>query len=100
MKRLSTQRSSESPDSEWGQNVKAFVELAPAIVATDDVAEELISHVGTRLAAFKNPGASSSESTSPEPRRASCFGASYATISVWGPIAITASLDWYFPQGH
>lgn len=43
------------PDPEWGQNVKAFVELAPAIVATDDVAEELISHVGTRLAAFKKP---------------------------------------------
>ena len=45
----------EVPDPEWGQNVKAFVELAPAIVATEDLAEELMSHVGTRLAAVNTP---------------------------------------------
>jgi long-chain acyl-CoA synthetase len=43
------------PDPEWGEQVKAVVELQPGIVASLELAEELIEHCRARLAHFKCP---------------------------------------------
>ena len=43
------------PDEEWGESVKAVVELAPGHAPSDDLATELVSHCRARLASFKCP---------------------------------------------
>ncbi len=43
------------PDEEWGEQVKAAVELAPGHVASEALAAELIAFARTRLAAYKAP---------------------------------------------
>ena len=43
------------PDPEWGEQVKAVVELQPGVEASDELADELIEHCRARLAHFKCP---------------------------------------------
>jgi long-chain acyl-CoA synthetase len=43
------------PDEEWGEQVKAAVELAPGFSASPALAAELIAFVRARLAAYKAP---------------------------------------------
>ncbi len=43
------------PDAEWGEQVKAVVELQPGVEATDALAAELIEHCRARLAHYKCP---------------------------------------------
>jgi long-chain acyl-CoA synthetase len=43
------------PNEEFGEEVKAAVELAPGFVASDALAEELIAHARTHLAGYKAP---------------------------------------------
>jgi long-chain acyl-CoA synthetase len=43
------------PDDEWGEQVKAAVELAPGHVASPALAAELIAFARARLAAYKAP---------------------------------------------
>jgi long-chain acyl-CoA synthetase len=43
------------PDPEWGESVKAIVELEPGIVGTDELRQQLIDHCRARLARFKSP---------------------------------------------
>jgi long-chain acyl-CoA synthetase len=43
------------PDAEWGEAVKAIVELEPGVEGTDALGRELIGHCRGRLAGFKCP---------------------------------------------
>jgi long-chain acyl-CoA synthetase len=43
------------PNTEWGEEVKAVVELQPGVVGTDELASELISWCRQRQAGFKCP---------------------------------------------
>lgn len=43
------------PNEEWGEEVKAVVELQPACAAPDDLAAELIAFVRERIASYKCP---------------------------------------------
>jgi long-chain acyl-CoA synthetase len=43
------------PDDEWGEQVKAAVELVPGTAASDDLARELVTHARERLAHYKAP---------------------------------------------
>jgi long-chain acyl-CoA synthetase len=43
------------PDDEMGEQVKAVVQLAPGIEPGEHLAEELLAHVRSRLAAYKVP---------------------------------------------
>ncbi len=43
------------PNAEWGEEVKAVVQLAPGCEPSDALATELIEHCRARLAAFKCP---------------------------------------------
>ena len=43
------------PNTEWGEEVKAVVELQPGVVGTDELASELISWCRERQAGFKCP---------------------------------------------
>jgi long-chain acyl-CoA synthetase len=43
------------PDAEWGEQVKAVVELHPGVLPSDELADELIAHCRERLAGFKCP---------------------------------------------
>ncbi|HEY3831412.1 MAG TPA: AMP-binding protein [Acidimicrobiia bacterium] len=43
------------PDEEWGEQVKAIVELQPGIDASDALARELVEHCRAHLAAYKCP---------------------------------------------
>ena len=43
------------PNEEWGEEVKAVVELIPEAEASDDLVETLIAHCRTQLAGFKCP---------------------------------------------
>jgi long-chain acyl-CoA synthetase len=43
------------PDPEWGESVKAVVELVDGVEATPELAEELRSWCGDRLASYKCP---------------------------------------------
>jgi long-chain acyl-CoA synthetase len=43
------------PDDEWGESVKAVVQLAPGHVATPGLEEELVQHCRSRLAKYKLP---------------------------------------------
>jgi long-chain acyl-CoA synthetase len=43
------------PDAEWGEAVKAIVELTPGVAASDELAAELIAHARARLAGYKCP---------------------------------------------
>jgi long-chain acyl-CoA synthetase len=43
------------PDEEWGETVKAIVQLAPAVQPSDELAAELIRHTREHLAGFKCP---------------------------------------------
>jgi long-chain acyl-CoA synthetase len=43
------------PDDDWGEHVKAVVELAPGIAPGDPLADELLAFCKERLAAFKCP---------------------------------------------
>jgi len=43
------------PDDEWGEQVKAAVELAPGHVASPALAAELLAFARSRLAAYKTP---------------------------------------------
>jgi acyl-coenzyme A synthetase/AMP-(fatty) acid ligase len=43
------------PDEEWGEAVKAVVQPAEGVVATEELAADLIDFVRTRLAHFKCP---------------------------------------------
>ncbi len=43
------------PDDEWGESVKAAVELLPGAVPGPELAEALLAHVRERLAGFKVP---------------------------------------------
>lgn len=45
------------PDPEWGEQVRAFVELAPGREPSAELAEELIAHCRERLASHKCPRA-------------------------------------------
>jgi long-chain acyl-CoA synthetase len=44
-----------APDEEWGEVVKAFVELRPGFAPTAELEAELIAHARDRIAAFKCP---------------------------------------------
>jgi long-chain acyl-CoA synthetase len=46
-----------APDDEWGEQVRAIVELAPGVAGSPALADELIAHCRARLAAFKCPRA-------------------------------------------
>ncbi|HEY1690652.1 MAG TPA: acyl-CoA synthetase [Polyangiaceae bacterium] len=43
------------PDDDWGEHVKAVVELAPGVDGGSDVADELLAYCKERLAGFKCP---------------------------------------------
>ena len=43
------------PDSEWGEQIKALVELSGGVSPSDELASELVSFCRDRLAAFKCP---------------------------------------------
>jgi len=43
------------PDDEWGESVKAAVEVHPGVVPSDELAGELIAFARTRLASYKAP---------------------------------------------
>jgi long-chain acyl-CoA synthetase len=43
------------PDAEWGESVKAVVELAPGCAPTHELEDELIEYCRTRLAHYKCP---------------------------------------------
>ena len=43
------------PDEEWGEQVKAAVEVAPGFEASPALAAELLAFARTRLAAYKVP---------------------------------------------
>ena len=43
------------PDAEWGEQVKAVVQLAPGVAGDDDLAADLIEHCRARVAKFKCP---------------------------------------------
>jgi long-chain acyl-CoA synthetase len=43
------------PDDEWGESVKAAVELRPGVSPSDDLARDLIAFARTRLASYKAP---------------------------------------------
>ena len=43
------------PDDEWGEQVKAAVELAPGIEASDALVDDLLAFARTRLAGYKVP---------------------------------------------
>jgi long-chain acyl-CoA synthetase len=43
------------PDPDWGEQVKAIVELRPGLAATAEEAVALIEHCGSRIARFKLP---------------------------------------------
>jgi len=43
------------PDAEWGEQVKAVVELQPGVEASPELAAELIEHCRAHLAHFKCP---------------------------------------------
>jgi long-chain acyl-CoA synthetase len=53
------------PDDEWGEQVKAAVELMPACEASPELAEELIAFTRVRLAAYKAPRSVDFEATLP-----------------------------------
>ncbi|MDD9372061.1 MAG: AMP-binding protein, partial [Acidimicrobiales bacterium] len=41
------------PDHEWGESVKAIVQLEPGVAGSEALAQQLIAHCRTRLARFK-----------------------------------------------
>ncbi|HVX18817.1 MAG TPA: AMP-binding protein [Acidimicrobiales bacterium] len=43
------------PDAEWGEQVKAIVEVEPTVEASDALADELMAHCRAHLASFKCP---------------------------------------------
>jgi long-chain acyl-CoA synthetase len=43
------------PDEEWGESVKAAVELRPGVAPSEDLARELIAFARERLASYKVP---------------------------------------------
>jgi long-chain acyl-CoA synthetase len=43
------------PDEEFGESVKALVQAADGVVASDDLAQELIAHCRKLLAGYKAP---------------------------------------------
>jgi acyl-coenzyme A synthetase/AMP-(fatty) acid ligase len=43
------------PDDEWGESVKAAVELRPGIAATDELESEILAFTRERLARYKVP---------------------------------------------
>ena len=43
------------PDPEWGESVKAVVELMPTFQASDELASELLEHCQAQLAKYKCP---------------------------------------------
>jgi acyl-CoA synthetase (AMP-forming)/AMP-acid ligase II len=43
------------PNTEWGEEVKAIVELQPGLVGSSNLESELISWCRARLASFKCP---------------------------------------------
>ena len=43
------------PDEEFGESVKALVQVADGVVATDELAKELIAHCRQLLAGYKAP---------------------------------------------
>jgi long-chain acyl-CoA synthetase len=43
------------PDPEWGEQVKAIVELTGGVTPTEELADELIAFCRARLAGFKCP---------------------------------------------
>ena len=43
------------PDSEWGEQVKAVVQLAPGVTPSPSLAEELIAYSRARIAGYKCP---------------------------------------------
>jgi long-chain acyl-CoA synthetase len=43
------------PNEEWGEEVKAVVQLKPGIAASDELAEQLLAHCRARLAHYKCP---------------------------------------------
>src|SRR3546814_11574302 len=43
------------PDPEWGESVKAIVELEPGTTGSDELVDDLIEHCRGRLARFKCP---------------------------------------------
>jgi long-chain acyl-CoA synthetase len=53
------------PDDEWGEQVKAAVELAPGFVPSPALADELIAFARARLAGYKVPRSIDFESSLP-----------------------------------
>jgi long-chain acyl-CoA synthetase len=43
------------PDDDWGEQIKAVIELAPGVEASDELAEELLEYLRPRLAKYKWP---------------------------------------------
>ena len=43
------------PDDEWGEQVKAVVQLAPGVVPSDELAAEILGSLEGRLAQMKWP---------------------------------------------
>jgi long-chain acyl-CoA synthetase len=44
-----------APDPEWGEQVRAFVQLVPGRVPSDELADELVAYCKARLASHKCP---------------------------------------------
>ena len=51
------------PDDEWGEEVKAVVEPAPGVDASDDLADELLAHCDGVAGALQVPAHASTSPT-------------------------------------
>ena len=43
------------PDDDWGEQIKAVIELAPGVEPSDALAEEILEYLRPRLAKYKWP---------------------------------------------
>jgi long-chain acyl-CoA synthetase len=43
------------PDDDWGEQIKAVIELAPGVEPSEELGEEILEHVRPRLAKYKWP---------------------------------------------
>ncbi|MCW2933963.1 MAG: fadD4 3 [Actinomycetia bacterium] len=59
------------PDAEWGESVKAVVEVAGGHEPSDGLARELIEFCRSRLAGYKCPRSVDFQEACPEPTAAS-----------------------------
>ena len=75
------------PDPEWGEQVKAVVELVDGVEPSDELAAELVAFCQERMGRYKCPRASTSASTCRAPTAGSSTSASCETSTGWLPSA-------------